>query len=303
MGQCCTISKKKVSLKGFDPNQFEQKVKDTIKKYKLFNKKDKVLVACSGGKDSTVVLYILKKLGYDVEAITIDAHIGCYTETNVENLKKVCEENNVKLHIISFRKEFGKSLCYIISLLKSKGYDFKSCHICGVLRRYLLNKHGKKLKPDVLVTGHNLDDEAQAILMNIFRGQMYVCARQGPKTGITKSSKFVQRVKPLYFCHEADVVKYSQFKQFPVNYGECPCSFDGFRREFKNMFLDLGGKREQIKENIVESFIGFSDKLKKEFASQSEIGSCNSCGEPSSGKVCNACVIVSKLKEKSKTKK
>ena len=55
---------------------FEFKVKNTIKKFRLLDKKDKVLVACSGGKDSTVVLYILKKLNYNVEAITIDTGLG-----------------------------------------------------------------------------------------------------------------------------------------------------------------------------------------------------------------------------------
>jgi len=43
----------------------EKKIVDTIKKYKLMKKSDKVVVALSGGKDSTSVIYILKKLGYD----------------------------------------------------------------------------------------------------------------------------------------------------------------------------------------------------------------------------------------------
>ena len=53
-------------------DEFEEKVRDTIIRYRLADKNDKITVACSGGKDSTTTLYLLKKFGYDVEAFTID---------------------------------------------------------------------------------------------------------------------------------------------------------------------------------------------------------------------------------------
>ncbi|MEM4247076.1 MAG: 7-cyano-7-deazaguanine synthase, partial [Candidatus Woesearchaeota archaeon] len=66
----------------------ENKVLNTIIKYSLFSKKEKIAVAVSGGKDSTTLLYILQKLGYNIEAITVDSHIGCYTQKNLENLRE-----------------------------------------------------------------------------------------------------------------------------------------------------------------------------------------------------------------------
>jgi tRNA(Ile)-lysidine synthase TilS/MesJ len=181
------------------PAQFEQKVKNTIKDYNLIKPKDKVLVACSGGKDSTVVLYLLKKFGYNVEAITIDVAIGSYTKKNLENLRQVCKNLGVKLHEISLRKKFGCSICYMKSVLKSKGIAKKSCSICGIAKRYLLNKETRKLKADKIVTGHNIDDEAQSVMMNFLRGNLMLLSRLGPLTGLIQDKKFVPRIKPLYF--------------------------------------------------------------------------------------------------------
>ena len=79
----------------------EKTVANTIRRFSLFTKKDKILVACSGGKDSTAALYILKKLGYPVEAITVDALIGNYTKKNIENIKNFCKQHSIPLHIIS----------------------------------------------------------------------------------------------------------------------------------------------------------------------------------------------------------
>jgi len=137
----------------------EKRIENTIKKFKLFTKKDKIGVAVSGGKDSTVCLYVLKKLGYNMIGVTVDAVIGNYTKQNLENLRKTCKKYGIKLEEISFKDEFGHSLCYLKSLLHSKGNEIQSCALCGVLRKYLLNKYARKLKLDCIATGHKLDDE------------------------------------------------------------------------------------------------------------------------------------------------
>lgn len=281
--------------KGFDPLAMETKVAKTIEKFGLFAKDDLVLVAASGGKDSTVLLSILVKLGYKVEAITIDAHIGCYTEENLKNLRSVCSDHKVKLHVVSFRKEFGSSLCHIQAILKQNGYNYKSCHTCGVLRRYLLNKHAKNVKPAVLATGHNLDDEAQAFLMNIFRGTINLAARMGPRAGIADDDKFIPRVKPLYFLSEEEIINYSKVKEYPVYYGECPCSADTYRREMKKLFLSLDN-REEVKQNIIKSFMAMKPKMMAHYSSSTAIAACEICGEPTSRNICNVCSLKAKIR-------
>jgi uncharacterized protein (TIGR00269 family) len=273
---------------------FEKKVKATIKKYSLLSKKDKVLVAVSGGKDSTTALYLLKKFGYAVEAITIDVLIGKYTKDNLENIKKFCKESKIRLHVVSFRKKFGYSVCYMKSALKSKGAGLNSCTVCGVLRRYLINKHVKKLGADKVVTGHNLDDEAESVMMNFFRNTMHLSARLGPVSGFAKHAGFVPRVKPLYFTKKSDVEKYSKIMNFPVQYGACPCSVDAYRRSVREFLDALEKENPQIKENIISNFLAMLPKLKLKFKAQSP-NICRKCGEPSMSDECRTCRILASL--------
>ncbi|MBI2128649.1 TIGR00269 family protein [Candidatus Woesearchaeota archaeon] len=275
---------------------FENKIKKTIKKFNLLNKKEEIFVAVSGGKDSTAILYLLKKLGYNVEAITVDVLIGKYTKQNLEKIRGFCKKINIELHVISFREKFGYSLCYIRSVLNSKGLDLKSCTICGVLRRYLINKYARKLKADKIVTGHNLDDEAQAILMNFLRNRLDLNSRLGPISGVVKDKKFIPRIKPLYLTAEKDIVKYSKILDFDVDYGKCPCCHDAYRNFIRGLLNESEEKNPKIKENIVLYFLRDIKNTKNNKINKA-INYCNNCGEPAKGTICQTCNLLSKIKE------
>ena len=287
----CTKCNKRAYCSGFCKEHFieyfEKKARYTIRKFSLIGKKDKIAVAVSGGKDSTVLLYLLHKFGYDVTGVTVNAFIGDYTETNLKNLKSVCKKYGIPLQEISVREEFGYSVCYIQSVLKEKGLPLQSCAVCGVLRRYLLNKYCKGF--GVVATGHTMDDEAQALLMNVLRNDTKQVYRGGPKT---PGGKFVPRVKPLYLLKDKETAAYSKAMKFPVNYGECPCSTDAYRRNFRDFLNEFEEKHPNAKNNIVNFYL--SEFWGKKAGTAP--GVCGKCGEPASGKVCKACQIIGHLK-------
>lgn len=282
---------------GLFAQEFERRVQETIEQWQLFSKTDKVLVAVSGGKDSTAVLHVLHKLGYPVEAVTVDAHIGCYTQQNLENIRAVCKKINVPLHEIPFRKAIGASLCFIRDYLKARGHNYKSCTVCGVLRRYLLNKKARELGARRLVLGHNLDDEAQVVLMNLLKNRPELNARLGPKIQNFTDSRFVARVKPLYFIREDEVIRYSKLNRFPVKYGKCPCSAEGFRNAVRDFLNECEQAQQGIKENIVKTFLANRGQLHARFATSETPAFCAQCDEPAQNELCRACALLSLVRD------
>jgi len=138
---------------------FESKVFKTIRQFDLIGKKENIGVALSGGKDSLSILHILNKLSQQnpkikINAIAIDEGIKGYRNKTLGTAKKFCDENKIFLSIFSYKEEFGLTLDEMLKIL-----DVKPCTICGIFRRYLLNKSSRELKLTKLATGHNLDDE------------------------------------------------------------------------------------------------------------------------------------------------
>lgn len=275
---------------------FEEKVFKTINQYQLIGRNEKLCVAVSGGKDSLTVLYLTKKyleknnLPVDnLAALAIDEGIDQYREKTLIDLKKFCAEHAVPLTIVSFEQELGKTLDKAYPII-NKDTNKRPCNVCGVWRRYLLNKHAKHLGADKVITGHNLDDEAQAIIMNIFKANTKLAGRLGPISGLEEHDLFVQRVKPLYFCAEKEVRLYALLKNFQIQFTECPYSKEGYRHHIQEMLNDFEQKYRGTKQGIVNSFLAMLP-LFKEQERQATIQQCSKCQEASNKEICNACVM------------
>src|SRR3989338_6048459 len=211
----------------------EFKINDTIKKYNLLEKDDKVAVALSGGKDSTTTIYFLKKLGYDVQGLMIHLCMGKWSERHRKNMIKFCEKLDVPLTIINFKDEVGHEICYIKDIMKKKK-NLSGSTVCGIMKRYILNKWARKLGATKIATGHNLDDEAQNVLMNFLKGNIMLGVNSTPMTSGGKVKGFIKRMK------------------FDISYEQCPCSYDTYRAETREWMRVLS---DDQKEKIVLNFL------------------------------------------------
>ncbi|OGJ13181.1 TIGR00269 family protein [Candidatus Pacearchaeota archaeon RBG_19FT_COMBO_34_9] len=268
----------------------EAKFKQTLKKINP-GKKEKILVALSGGKDSSVVAYLLKKFGYNIEGFHIDLGMGDYSRKCLEAAKKLCSQLGIVLHIYDIKNEMGSSMCYIRSAIQAgHGKGLKNCAICGVIKKWIMNREARKLNADKIATGHNLDDECQTFLMNILKGSPQLSANSGAITRNIEDRKFITRIKPLFYIAEEDIREYSKKKELPVVYEKCPCALDSYRIQTRQFTNSLTTKE---KENFMKNFDRLSDRIEK-LKTEHKLNYCEICGEPSRNKICRMCQLVRK---------
>jgi len=201
----------------------------------------------------------------------------------------------VPLTVVSFREEFGQTLD---SLLKEKGQG-KACSFCGVIRRYALNKWARKLGADRLAVGHNSDDVAQTVFMNFMRNEPERLGRFGPLAGAVEDEAFVLRIKPLFTTPERDVAAYAIMKGIGIAFSECPYARAAFRQYVRRMLNDAEEKYPGTKQRVMNAFLaqnalmldGAKYRVEKRGVA-GKVGKCCFCGEPTSGKACNLCVML-----------
>ena len=270
----------------------ERKFKKLIRKYGMIKKNDVIAIGVSGGKDSSVMLYLLSnilKKRSDIKyfAILIDEGIKDYRTISIKYIKDLCKRVSIPLHIFSFKKELNVTIDKVS--IKHK----KTCTYCGVFRRYLLNKKSREMNANKLFVGHNLDDEAESIIMNFFRGDYNRFLRLGAAPYKEKRNGFVPRYKPMLTLSEKEIMLYAILKHIPFYDGECPYSFNNVRRDTLNMLSEIEKKYPGTKQNIVK----FYSRIRKSLPEwEGHIKKCRICNEPSSNEVCKSCELINTLK-------
>ena len=279
---------------------FEDRVRKNIRINRLLEKKDKIAVALSGGKDSCVALYILNFLSNKAPksrliAFSIDQGIGKKEDEGIKKAKKLCGKLNIEHYIYSFKEEFGCGLDEIIKKTKKFDRTAPACTYCGVLRRKLLNTKARELHVDKVATGHNLDDEIQAGMMNYVRGDLGRMARLGSLVGVVRDPAWIPRIKPLRTCPENEVRLYAQLKGIDYSEKTCPYSGEAFRGTIREILDKLEDTHPGSKFQILKSTDELSKILREKETNKETMKRCQTCKEPTASNMCKYCELCQKL--------
>ncbi|RLA86226.1 MAG: TIGR00269 family protein [Deltaproteobacteria bacterium] len=262
-----------------------RRVQKAIRDYRLLKRDDRVLVAVSGGKDSLSLWDLLQGLGYRTKGLYIHLGIGEYSDRSERAVLEFARQRNLEVHIERVRDHFDGLGIPELSRLDHR----PPCSLCGMIKRYLMNKVAYE-GGWTLATGHNLDDEAAALLGNVLDWKEGYLARQSPR--LEPREGFAARVKPLVLCSEREMAAYAISSGIQYILEECPFSHGATSLLYKDLLNQLEEHSPGSKLRFYQNFLKIAHLFRTE---QVQLTPCQNCGYPTTGDLCNFCRLKERL--------
>ncbi|HEX2236065.1 MAG TPA: ATP-binding protein [Actinomycetota bacterium] len=264
-----------------------------IKEYAMFSPDDRLLVAVSGGKDSLAVWDILLDLGYNATGLYLDLGIGAYSDRSKQAALDYAHRRGARLLVRSLQEEHGYNVPELARLTGRV-----PCSGCGLNKRYELNRAAVEEGFDVLVTGHNLDDEAATLFGNVLHWNIEQLGRQAPVLAerVLPSAErpaLVRKTKPLVRVAERETAAYALLRGIEYIVEECPMVEGNTQHRYKEALTMLEESSPGTKQQM---YFGFLARAAERFASTDEavdLVPCSRCGAPTTARadepLCSFC--------------
>lgn len=233
---------------------FETEIHNTITANSLFFPGERVAIGASGGKDSTVLASVLKTLnerynyGLKLVLLSIDEGIKGYRDDSLETVERNAVQYGMPLEIVGYDELYGWTMDQVVSQIGKKG----NCTYCGVFRRQALDRGAARLSINHVVTGHNADDIAETVMMNLLRGDLPRLARATSIVTASAASE-IKRSKPLKYAYEKEIVLYAHHKKLDYFTTECIYSPEAFRGSARTLIKSLERVRPSAILDVVKS--------------------------------------------------
>ncbi|MFB6221733.1 MAG: TIGR00269 family protein [Halolamina sp.] len=262
------------------------------------------VIGLSGGKDSVVLTEILHEtFGKDprVTLVALSIHEGIegYRDESLAASEELTERLGMAHEVVGYEEEFGVRMDDVV---EDDPENMAPCAYCGVFRRDLLESYAEELGADKLLTGHNLDDEAQTALMNFLEGDIRQVAKHfdasiGGFDDREESESFVPRAKPLRDIPEKEVALYAHLEELPAHITECPHASEAYRGEIQDLLLKLEENHPGTRHSIMSGYEELASLAADAYDSGSggELNECAECSSTTSGEVCRKCRLLASM--------
>lgn len=250
----------------------------TIKSFDMFTPEDRLLIAVSGGKDSLAIWDVLLDLGYDATGFYLGLGIGSYSDRSKDAAIAYADKVGAKLIVRTLAEEHGYTVPELAHLTGRV-----PCSGCGMNKRYEFNRAALEEGFQVLVTGHNLDDEVATLFGNVLHWNTDMLGRQAPvleERVVGKETVLVRKVKPLVRIAERETAAYALLKGIDYIVEECPLVEGNTQHRYKEAITLLEEASPGTKQQM---YFGFLKKAAPRFAEAAgtvEIVACTECGSP-----------------------
>jgi uncharacterized protein (TIGR00269 family) len=268
---------------------FRNQVREAIRKYRMLERDERVLVAVSGGKDSLALWDVLIAEGYDTTGLYLDLGIFDYSVESRARCETFAAARRVPLLVRRVADEVGAPVPVIQRVTRRP-----PCSGCGLSKRYLTNRVALEEGIPVVATGHNLDDEAATLFGSVMHWQTEALPRQSPALPSTHP-RLVRRVKPLYRLSERETAAYAFLRKIDYIIEECPFAAGATSITHKEILSRMEDASPGAKHNFL---FGFLDRARPAFerAEAVALNECARCGQVTTGTLCAFCRLSDQVK-------
>ena len=156
-------------------------------------------------------------------------------------------------------------------------------------KRYELNRAALEHGFDVLVTGHNLDDEVATLFGNVLHWNTDMLGRQAPVleervvddgTGKSTAPALVRKVKPLVRVAERETAAYALIKGIDYIVEECPMVEGNTQHRFKDALTSIEEASPGTKHQMYFGFLARAADRFRQDADATRLVACEECGAP-----------------------
>ncbi len=218
------------------------KVRETIRANGLIEEGDTIIVGASGGPDSQFLIYALMELRKEMDFTIILAHLN-HLHRKEANFDESLVEETAEKFALSFRKKAASMDAY------AKKYGISSEDAGRRLRYEFFREIQKEYPKSKIAIAHNLDDQAETVLMRIIRG-----------TGVEGLRAMDYRngdiIRPILDIKKAMILDYLNSEQIPYAIDKTNFTTDYTRNKLR---LDIIPKIEKINPNFKESLVKLSE--------------------------------------------